>query len=191
MKNNKAPGTYNMFSDTFRFIDEQNIKIISKLFNNIYETGHIPEDWLRSTFITLPKSKNAKTCKDYRLISLMSHFLKLFLRILHTRLYKKCEEASGNCQFGFENGFETREAIFSIQTLVQSCQDQKKDVFMCFIDYEKAFDNVKHDLLILYLKDLDLDSKDIRLISNMYWHQKADIRLNNLSTTEQFDIKKE
>ena len=121
----------------------------------------------------------------------MSHFLKLFLRILHTRLYKKCEEASGNSQFGFKNWFGTREAIFSIQTLVQSCQDQKKDVFMCFIDYEKAFDNVKHDLLILYLKDLDLDSKDIRLISNMYWHQKADIRLNNLSTTEQFDIKKE
>lgn len=120
----------------------------------------------------------------------MSHFLKLFLRVLHTRLYKKCEEASGASQFGFKSGFGTREAIFSLQTLVQNCQDQRKDVFLCFIDYEKAFDNVKHNLLISYLSDLGLDEKDIRLISNLYWNQKAEIRIHNSGTTEEFEIKK-
>lgn len=190
MKSNKAPGPDNMHSETFHSINGQNMKTIVKLFNNIYDTGHFPEDWLRSTFITLPKSNSAKTCRDHRLISLMSHFLKLFLRILHTRLYKKCEEASGSSQFGFKKGFGTREAIFSLQTLIQNCQDQRKDAYICFIDYEKAFDNVRHDLLISYLRELGLDDKDIRLIINLYWNQKAEIRVNNSSTTEQFEIKK-
>ncbi|XP_030765797.1 uncharacterized protein LOC115889859 [Sitophilus oryzae] len=179
-----------MYSETFHLINEQNLKTIVQLFNNIYDTGYIPEDWLRSTFITLPKSSNATSCKEYRLISLMSHFLKLFLRVLHTRLYKICEEVSGESQFGFKNGFGTREAIFSLQTLVQNCQDQRKDVFMCFIDYEKTFDNVKHNLLVSYLRNLGLDGKDIRLISNLYWNQKAEIRIHSVGVTEDFEIKK-
>lgn len=190
MKNNKTPGPDDMYSETFHLINEQNLETIVRLFNKIYDTGHFPEDWLRSTFITLPKSNSATLCKDYRLISLMSHFLKLFLRVLHTRLYRKCEEISGASQFGFKNGFGTREAIFSLQTLVQNCQDQRKDVFACFIDYEKAFDNVKHNLLIKYLNDLGLDGKDVRLISNLYWHQRAEIRISNAGTTEDFEIKK-
>jgi len=64
------------------------------------------------------------------------------------------------------------EAIFSLNTLVQNCLDQGKNVFICFIYYEKAFDNVKHDLLIKFLQDLDLDDKDIRLIANLYWHHR-------------------
>jgi len=161
------------------------------LVGNSLTSYMIPDkDGLRSTFIILPKTTNARRCKEYRMISLMSHFLKLFLRILHTRLYKRCEEVSGSSQFGFKSGFGTREAIFSLQTLVQNCFDQKKDIFLAFIDYEKAFDNVKHDLLVKYLQEMGLDNKDISIVANLYWNQTAEIRLQNSSTTEDFQIRK-
>lgn len=41
---------------------------------------------LKSTFVTIPKKTNPKSCEDYRLISLMSHALKAFLRIVHSRI---------------------------------------------------------------------------------------------------------
>ena len=189
-KSDKAPGPDNMLSETFHLISDQNITIITRLFNHIYDTGNIPADWLRSTFITIPKSNNTQRCKDYRLISLMSHFLKLLLRIIHTRLYRRCEEVSGFSQFGFKKGFGTREAIFSLQTLVQNCLDQRKNAFICFIDYEKAFDNVRHELMVTYLQELGLDDKDVRMIANLYWHQTAQIRLQNSATTEEFEIRK-
>jgi len=72
-----------------------------------------------------------------------------------------------------KNTFETRNAIFSLETLVQ------KDVFLCFINYEKAFDNIKDDLLISYLGVLGLDGTDIKLIGNLYWNQRAEIRIQN------------
>lgn len=97
-KNNKSPGPDEIPCELFKLIDESNIKIIVKLFNNIYDTGIYPHDWLKSTFITLPKRSYVKKCSDYRLISLMSHSLKIFLKIIHNRIHKQCELAMGETQ---------------------------------------------------------------------------------------------
>ena len=83
-----------------------------------------------------------KQCDEYRTISLMEEddLLKLFLKIIHKRIYKICEEQVSATQFGFRDAVGTREALFSIQVLFQRCRDVNCDVFACFIDYQKAFD---------------------------------------------------
>ena len=52
-----------------------------------------------------------------------------------------------------------------------------KDIYACFIYYEKEFDRVNHESMIKCLKDIILNGKDIRLIVNLYWTQKAYIQL--------------
>jgi len=42
----------------------------------------------------------------------------------------------------------TREAIFSLQVLFQRARDVDQNIYACFIDYQKAFHNVKHDKFI-------------------------------------------
>ena len=60
-----------------------------------------------------------------------------------------------------------------------------KDIYACFIDYEKAFDRVNHESMIKCLKHIRLNGKDIRLIVNLYWTQKAYIQLEqDLSNRE-------
>jgi hypothetical protein len=73
--------------------------ILCSLFNLIYESGQILTSWLQSIFITLPQKLHYSQCDDYRMISLMSHVLKTFLGIIHTRIYRKCEDFIGNTQF--------------------------------------------------------------------------------------------
>ena len=48
-------------------------------------------------------------------------------------------------------------------------------IYICFIDYE-AFDRVKHAKIIECMENLDIDRKDISLIRNLYWNQKAYMR---------------
>jgi len=91
---------------------------VTILFNKIYETGIIPEEWCRSTFVAIPKKQNAKKCEDHRTISLMSH-TKIFLKVIHRRIYKKLEENIADTQFGFRNGSGTREALFAYNFLMQ------------------------------------------------------------------------
>lgn len=181
-KNRKASGPDEIPTEALKLITEENIGLVVKLFNSIYETGEIPSDWLSSTFIALPKKQQPKKCGDYRLISLMSHMLKAFLRIIHARIRRRCEEDLDDSQFGFRNAFGTREALFGMNLLLQKCRDQRKDVFACFIDYEKAFDRIQHDKLIDILQGVGIDDRDIRIIKNLYWNQTAQIKIGNIKT---------
>ena len=125
-KNDKASGPDEIYAEYLKLFDDKSIGYLTELFNLIYNTGQIPNDWLKSTFIMIPKTPKATKCKDHRPICLMSHCLKIFLRVLHTRLYRKLEMQSGDTQFGFKGGLGTREAIFSLNMLVQNCYDQRR-----------------------------------------------------------------
>ena len=109
-----------------------------------------------------------------RFQSLMCHTLKLLLIIILRRIYDKI-----NRNVGFRKNSGTREGIFNLRILVEKYIDTEKDVYACFIDYSKAFDTVKHKELIESLKTTDIDDNDIALISNLYWQQITQIRINN------------
>jgi len=66
----KATGPDDIPVELLKMIQEDNIGILVKLFNTVYITGEIPEDWLKSVLMTLPKKQCAKKCSDYRLIRL-------------------------------------------------------------------------------------------------------------------------
>ncbi|CAG9826796.1 unnamed protein product [Diabrotica balteata] len=160
----KATGPDEINIEAIKLLDEENIEILVRLFNRIYDTGYIPREWLQSSFVMIPKTANATKCSEHRLISLMSHLLKLFLRILHSRTYKILEELSGSTQFGFKGGLGTRKAILCLNTFMQNCLDQRKDVYLTFIDYEKAIDNVTYDIMMELLHRANIDQKEIRNI---------------------------
>jgi len=98
--------------------------------------------------------------------------LKIFLKIIHGRIYAKWEKSIGEIQFGFRNGLGTRDALYSLNVLVQRAWDVNHNVYACFIDFQKAFDRVNHQKLIGILQNSVIDDKDIRIISNLYWPKK-------------------
>lgn len=177
-KNRKAVGPDEIPAEVIKILLENGVTALTDLFNAVYNGGIIPDDWLESAFVPIPKKVNARECKDHRTISLMSHVLKIFLRIIHGRIHRKLEQEISSSQFGFRNGLGTREALFSLQVLVQRCRDVNADIFLCFLDFEKAFDRVRHVKMMELLNTTNIDKKDIRVIGNLYWGQKACIRVD-------------
>ncbi|KAL4120153.1 hypothetical protein QTP88_012884 [Uroleucon formosanum] len=182
LKEGKASGPDQIHSEFIRLLDDEKIKWITVIINSVYKSGIIPEDWMKSEFIVLPKKSSAKTCGDYRMISLMNHLLKLFLKIIHKRIYRKCEGQIASNQFGFLNAVGTREALFSAQILFQRCRDVNCSVFACLIDYQKAFDRIRHDIMIRILEEIGIDGKDLRIIANLYWNQTAVLKMEDKTT---------
>lgn len=133
----------------------------------------------------IPKKMNARKCSDHRTIRLMSHVLKLFLRILHSKVYNKIEEQLSETQFGFRNNLGTREALFSLQVLVQKCRDIQQPVFMCFITLRRP---LIWSSMIRILQQVGIDDRDLRIVANLYWHQRANIRL--CRTSEEVEIRR-
>ena len=84
-----------------------------------------------------------------------------------------------NSQCGFVQGKGTRNAIYMMRTLIEGSIDIKQDIYVCMIDYSKAFDKVQHEPFMEILKDLNIKGKSWRLIRNIYWDQSATIRHEN------------
>ena len=76
-------------------------------------------------------------------------------------------------------GKGTRNAIFVLRMLIERAIEVKKDLYVCFVDYEKAFDRVRHAHLITILEQVNINGKDLRLIKNLYWNQEASVKVEN------------
>ena len=83
----------------------------------------------------------------------------------------------------------TRDGIFNFRVLCEKALEIKQDVYICFIDYTKAFDKGKHHMMIECLTELGIPNKELLSITEMYWEQQTVIRTGK-SITAEFEIKK-
>ena len=99
----------------------------------------------KSIFILLPKKDGATECGMHKTITLMSHLTKLLLRILMQSMRSKLRPEISNSQFRFMAYKGTRNAIFTLSMMIERTIEMKKDLYLCFTNYAKAFDRVKHN----------------------------------------------
>ena len=97
---------------------------------------------------------------------------------------------------GFRKGKGTRDAIFQLRMLMErvtqlnrekETQDgkfEKKKLYLCFVDYQKAFDRVKHDKLVEVMEKAGIPELERRLIINLYWKQRAVVRWDTETSRE-------
>src|SRR5688572_14257763 len=91
---------------------------------------------------------------------------------------------------GFRKGKGTRDAIFQLRTACERSLEMNKNIYLCFIDYQKAFDRVSHDKLVEIMEKAGIPELERRLIINLYWDQEANIRWEN-ETTRTIKTRKE
>ena len=106
----------------------------------------------------------------------MSHIIKVLLKAILQRNKTKIDVEISETQSGFRKGRGTREGIFNLRTINERYLEKGKDDYVCFIDYEKAFDRVNHEKLCEVLKSTGIDGKDIRIIARLHWEQLAVVR---------------
>jgi len=99
-------------------------------------------DELRSSIIVpIYKDKgDIQDCSNYRGIKLMSHTMKIWEKIIDSRLRSMVK--IGNEQFGFMPGRSTIDAIFALRQLIEKYREGQANLHCVFIDLEKAYDRV-------------------------------------------------
>ena len=107
--------------------------------------------------IPIPKKLNAVDCSDFRTISLIPHVSKILLKVLTKRIEGRVGDYISRSQFGFRKGLGTRDAIGVIRMLVERTLELGNEMYVCFVDFEKAFDRVKWDQLMAILKKVGVD----------------------------------
>ena len=83
---NKAGGGNGMPAELFQILENDALKVLHSICQQIWKTQQWPQDWKRSVFIPIPKKGNANECSNCRTIVLISHASKVTLKILQARL---------------------------------------------------------------------------------------------------------
>ena len=124
--------------------------------------------YIRSVFIPIPKKGNAKERSNYRTIALISHTSQVMLKILQARLqqYVNCEIL--DVQAGFRKGRGSRDQIANIRWIMEKAREFQRNIYLCFIDYAKAFDCVDHNKLWKILKEIGIPDHLTFLLRNLY-----------------------
>ena len=189
MKKGKAIGEDGVAIEMVKALEEWACDLVVELANRIYDTGEIPTPMQLSTFVTIPKKPGAMECSKHRTISVMTQLGKIVLRIVLNRIRNKIRPEIAEEQYGFRKGKGTANAIFLLRMLSERAIEMQREVYLCFIDYEKAFDTVKHEEMLRMLSRLEVDERDVRLIRNLYYQQRAAVRVGD-ELTEPVDIRR-
>ncbi|XP_076036015.1 uncharacterized protein LOC143021975 [Oratosquilla oratoria] len=129
-----------MTTEMFEALGDFGIKIITEIANKVYGTGDLTEQMCQSVFIALPKIHGTLECSKHRIISIMNHLTKITLRVITNRIRNKIRPEIANEQYGFVPDKGTRYAIFVVRLLPENMLEVQKDLYACFVDYEKALD---------------------------------------------------
>ena len=121
-----------------------------KIFNLSLMTGVYPDMLKISKTIPIFKKGSRLLVSNYRPISLLSNLNKILEKIVHSRVYKFLEDSQCiySLQFGFRKKHSTNHALIDITETIRRALDDKKFACGVFVDLQKAFDTVNHDILI-------------------------------------------
>ena len=85
---NKASGGNRIPVELFQILEDDAVKVLHLICQQIWLTQQWPLDWRRPVFMPIPKRGNAKECSNYHTIALISHASNIMLKILQARLQR-------------------------------------------------------------------------------------------------------
>ena len=144
-RRNKACGPDELPIEAIMVIAELKPELLMYILQRIIANG-ITDSWKKSKLIPIFNNKgDILECNNYRGIKLMSHFMKLWERIIEARL-REIVNIRDN-QFGFRPGMSTQEPVFALRQLQEKGRERNTYLHMVFVDPEKAFDRIPKNLI--------------------------------------------
>jgi len=154
------------------------LPVITHIFNFSLLNGSYPEIWKTAIICPLPKVKHPSYLSDYRPISILCSVSKAFERIVadQIKLYLEVNDLFDPCQAAYRRGFSTQTALIKVLDDVRQAADLRKITVAIFFDFTKAFDNVRHHILIEKLRHLGFSSSVLRWLCAYLVYRQQTVR---------------
>ena len=186
-KNGKATGPSEVASEMLKCSGDAGVRWVTDLCNVIIRDGVIPKDWRKSWMLSIYKGKgDVLDCGSHRGIKLIDHVMKVLERLVERRV--KSKVALDSMQFGFTAGKGTTDAIFIVRQVQEKHLAKKRELWMAFVDLEKAFDRVPREVVWWALRRVGVEEWLVKVIQSMYVGVTTAVRMKGEESKE-FEVK--
>ena len=154
LDNSKSSGPYSVPVKLLKVLNPQISELLAQIFNESLSVGIFPDKLKYAKVIPIHKKGSPTDPSNYRPISLLSVFSKIFEKLIHRRLYDFLDKLNifYPLQFGFREKHSTNHALISMTEAIRNTIDNQKYGCGVFIDLKKAFDTVNHSILLRKLE---------------------------------------
>jgi hypothetical protein len=160
----KLPGSDQILGELIQAGGEMLHSKIHKLINFIWNTEELPDQWKESIIAQVHKKGDKTDCSNYCGLSLLSISYKILSNITLSRLSPYIDEIIGDHHCGFRCKRSPTDQIFCIHQILEKKWEYKETVHQLFIDFKKACDSVRREVLYNILIEFRVPMNLVRLI---------------------------
>ena len=174
IKPNKAAGYDDLNSNVILHVIDSIRKPLFHVIDTSVKEGIFPDLLKTSKVIPVFKKDDPSLISNYRPISLIPVFSKIFERVIYNRLYNylTSNKLLYKKQFGFQKNCSTEHAILELVKQITHSFNTNKYMLGVFIDLSKAFDTVNHDILLTKLQHYGIKGKTLNWLKSYLYNRK-------------------
>ena len=183
LKRNKSAGPDQIINEFFLNASVELKLFLVILFNSILQLEYFPTAWAIGCITPVFKKGDKSNPNNYRGISVISCLAKLFTKIMNNRLNEWVEEEKvlSDVHYGFRKGRSTVDCIFIIQGLINIVLEKGFKLYVCFVDYKKAYDIIDRSCLFHKLTKEGVSSKVVNIYKDLYSKMKLSVANDKLN----------
>ena len=181
LKDNKSPGIDDIPVKLIKVGAATLAPVLSHIFNLSINNGKYPDKLKEAKVIPIYKKGDRKDPENYRPISLLPCFNKIFEKLIDKRLrdFLEVNNILYEHQFGFRKGHSTTLALIEATNNLHKHLDNNEYVLGLFLDLKKAFDTVDHNILLEKLENYGIRGKPLELITSYLTNRTQCTFVNN------------
>nr|CAH7756409.1 unnamed protein product [Callosobruchus chinensis] len=188
LKNKKAVGTDKLPTFIVKDCIGALTLPLSIIFNLSIKSSTFPSKWKEAKVVPILKSGNSSVVSNYRPISVLSPFAKLFESIIYARIYSSVKHVITPTQYGFMKNRSTVSNLMVLTQYVSQIIDERGQVDVIYTDFTKAFDKVDHKLLVSKMDKFGFSGNLINLFKSYLQHRIQYVSYNNVTSDNYISI---
>ena len=163
------------------------IPILNHIFNLSLTSGIFPRAFKKAIVHPIFKSGDRDSVTNYRPISVLTVFSKIYEKILNVRLinFINTNDILSKNQFGFRSGISTEDAVLELSNNIISNFEQRLQTVGVFLDLSKAFDTVSVPILLSKLHSIGIRGIALDLFSSYLSDREQCVVIENFKSSEE------
>lgn len=121
------------------------------IYNSSLRSGIYPSAWKKANVVPVYKADRKDVVSNYRPISILSTFGKIFESIISPYLQRHLKLYISDCQHGFVPSRSTTTNLLSFSETLIRALDENTQLDVIYTDLSKAFDKMSHSILLYKL----------------------------------------